>query len=65
MYKEYWGQGLERRELPASVPMPPGRIKRALRAHNAAGGVPKTTYTPLGVRRSQAVAKNDATDNLQ
>lgn len=64
MYKEYWGQALERRELPASVPMSPGRIKSALRAHKAAGGVPKTTYTPLGVRHSQAVAKIDVTDSL-
>ncbi|WP_031438378.1 hypothetical protein [Methylobacter tundripaludum] len=65
MYKEYWGQALEQRELPASVPMSPGRIKRALRAHKAAGGVPKTTYTPLGVRQSQGVVKNDAKDILQ
>jgi hypothetical protein len=62
MYKEYWGSTLEKRELPASVPMPPGRVKRALRAHKAAGGVPKTTYTPLGVRQSQGVMKNDAKD---
>lgn len=53
MYKEYWGQAIEQREMPASIPMPPGRIKRAIRAHKAAGGVPKTTYTPLGVRLSQ------------
>lgn len=65
MYKEYWGQALERREVPPSIPMSPGRIKRALRAHKAAGGVPKTTYTPLGVRRSQAAAKADAADGSE
>lgn len=65
MYKEYWGQALEQRELPASIPMLPGRIKRALRAHKAAGGVPKTTYTPFGVRQSQSAVKKDAKDGLQ
>lgn len=53
MYKAYWGQAIDQRELPASIPMSPRRVKRALRAHKAAGGVPKTTYTPLGVRQSQ------------
>lgn len=53
MYKEYWGQALEQRDLPPSVPMPPGRIRRALRAYKAASGTPMTTYTPIGVRRSQ------------
>lgn len=62
MYKEYWGQTLEKRELPASIPMSPRRIKHALRAHKAAGGLPKTTYMPLGVRQSQDVLKNDAKD---
>jgi hypothetical protein len=65
MYKEYWGQSIEQRESPASIPMPPGRIKLALRAHKAAGGVPKTTYTPLGARQSQKVVEKDATDGLQ
>lgn len=58
MYKEYWGQALDQRELPASIPMSAGRIKRALRAHKAAGGVPKTAYTPLGARQSKG-APND------
>lgn len=53
MYEEYWGQALVQRAAPASIPMSTGRIKRALRAHKAAGGVPTTTYTPLGVRNSQ------------
>lgn len=65
MYKEYWGQSLEPRELPASIPMPLGRIKRALRAHKAAGGLPKTTYTPLGVRQSQDKVKNKSQESLQ
>lgn len=65
MYKEYWGQALEQRDLPPSVPMPAGRIKRALRAYKAAGGVPKTTYTPLGVRQSQSPGKNGAKGNLK
>lgn len=65
MYKEYWGQAIEQRELPASIPMQPGRIKRALRAHRAAGGVPKTTYTPLGVRHSQKTVEKDAKDGLR
>lgn len=57
MYEEYWGQAIVQRELPASIPMPPGRIKRAMRAHKTAGGVPKTTYTPLGVRPSQKMVE--------
>ena len=65
MYKEYWGQEIEQRELPASIPMPPGRIKRALRAHKAAGGVPKTTYTTLGVRQSQKTVEKVAKDGLE
>lgn len=64
MYEEYWGTMLEQRELPASVPMSAGRIKRALQAHKAAGGIPKTTYTPLGVRHSQNIT-NCAEDILQ
>ena len=64
MYKEYWGYALERRELPASIPMAPGRIKRALRAHKAAGGVAKTTYTPSGTRRLKDVARINTEDNL-
>lgn len=65
MYKDYWGQSIEQRELPSSIPMPPGRIKRALRAHKAAGGVPKTTYMPLGVRQSQKTVEKNAKDGLQ
>ena len=53
MYKQYWGQTIDRREMPASIPMSSGRIKRAIRAHKAAGGVPRTKYTPFGVRSSQ------------
>lgn len=52
MYEEYWGQALVQRAVPASIPMSTGRIKRALRAHKASGGVPIVTYTPLGVRNS-------------
>ena len=59
MYKEYWGQALEQRASPPSIPMPLGRIKRALRAHKAAGGVAKTTYTPIGVRDAQNLARDD------
>lgn len=55
MYKAYWGYSIEQRESPASIPMSPERIKLALRAHRAAGGKPKTTYTSLGVRQSQKV----------
>jgi hypothetical protein len=65
MYKEYWGQAIEQREVPASIPMPLGRIKHALRAHKAAGGVPKRTYTSLGVRESQKAVEKDAKDGLQ
>lgn len=65
MYKAYWGQLIEQRELPASIPMLSGRIKRALRAHKAAGGVPKTKYTPLGVRQSQKAMEKDVQDGLQ
>lgn len=64
MYKEYWGQAIEQRELPASIPIPPGRIKRALRAHKASGGVPKTTYTSLGVRQSQTAVEKVAKGGL-
>ncbi|MDP3699346.1 MAG: hypothetical protein Q8R72_00410 [Hylemonella sp.] len=62
MYKEYWGLAIEQRETPASIPMPPGRIKRAMRSHKAAGGVPKTTYTPLGVRQSQKAVEKMEND---
>ena len=65
MYKEYWGYTLERRELPATIPMAPGRIKRAMRAHKAAGGAAKTTYTPLGTRRPKDVAKMNTKDSPQ
>lgn len=65
MYKAYWGQSIEQRESPASIPMLSGRIKRALRAHKAAGGVPKTTYTLLGVRQSQKAMEKDVQDGLQ
>lgn len=54
MYKEYWGYALEKREIPPSIPMSPGRIKRALRARKSAGGESKTTYTSLSVRQSQS-----------
>lgn len=53
MYKEFWGVAIEQREAPKSIPMPRGRIIRALSAHKAAGGVPKRTYTPRGVREWQ------------
>lgn len=65
MYKEYWGQAIEQRELPKSIPIPPERIKRALRAHKAAGGVPKTTYTLVGVRQSQRAEESDVEDALR
>jgi hypothetical protein len=65
MYEEYWGQKLEQRELPESIPMPQGRIKRAIRAHRVAGGTPKTTYTPIGVRQSQRVVDKDAKNGHQ
>lgn len=64
MYKEYWGQAMEQRDLPPSVPMLPGRIKRALRAYKEAGGVPKTTYTPLGVRQSQSPGQKGSKGDL-
>ena len=53
MYKEYWGVSIDKRPGISSIPMPPGRVKSALRAHKAAGGTPKRTYTLLGVRRSK------------
>jgi hypothetical protein len=56
MYKAYWGHSMDQRELPASIPMSSARIKRALRAHKAAGGDPRFAYTPLGVRRSREAA---------
>lgn len=65
MYKEYWGQAIAQRELPISIPMPKGRIKRAMRAHRAAGGAPKTTYTPLGVRQSPKSMKKTGKDSDQ
>ncbi|WP_342116530.1 hypothetical protein [Pseudoduganella sp. OTU4001] len=52
MYKEYWGLDIEQRELPPSIPMSQGKIKRAMRAHRAAGGEPKSAYTVVGVRKS-------------
>lgn len=64
MYKVYWGQVIEQRENPASIPIPHGRIKRALRAHQAAGGVPRTTYTPLRVRQSQRAMEKKTLDSL-
>lgn len=64
MYKAYWGQSIEQRESPAGIPMLPGRIKLALRAHKAAGGVPKTKYTLLGVRQSQKAMEKDVHDGL-
>jgi predicted CopG family antitoxin len=63
MYRNYWGHVIEQRQTPASIPMSKGRIKRALRAHKAAGGVPKITYTPLGVRQSQKTNVKSATDS--
>lgn len=65
MYKEYWGEAIEQRELPASIPMSAGKIKRAFKAHRAAGGIPKTKYTSLGVRASQKVATKTANDGVQ
>lgn len=57
MYEEYWGQEIGQRERPPTIPMPPDRIKQAFRAHKAAGGKPKSTYTPLGVRQSKIDAE--------
>lgn len=65
MYKDYWGQVISDRESPPSIPMPPGQIKRALRAHKAAGGSPKTTYTLLRVRESQKSKGNESQDEKQ
>lgn len=65
MYKAYWGQEMKQRELPASIPMAPGRIRRAMRAHKAAGGVPKATYTSIGVRESQRAVKKEAKEGPQ
>lgn len=53
MYTKYWGFSIAERDIPASMPMSQGQIKRAVRAFKAAGGVPKTTYTPIGVRLSE------------
>jgi hypothetical protein len=53
MYTKYWGFPIAERDVPASMPMSQGQIRRAMRAFKAAGGVPKTTYTPLGVRLSE------------
>jgi len=58
MYKKYWGIPMEERDVPPSIPMTQGQIKRAMRAFRAAGGVPKTTYTALGVRLSEKSPKN-------
>lgn len=65
MYKEYWGQAIELRESPSSIPMAPERVKCALKAHKAAGGVPKTTYTLLNVRLSQTEEESDVEDTLR
>lgn len=65
MYKAYWGEALEPREVPASIPMSRERITQAMRAHKAAGGVPKRTYTPLGVRVPQEKVEQDAKDDLR
>lgn len=63
MYKEYWGQEIEQRERAPTIPMPPSRVKQAFRAHKAAGGKPKSTYTPLGVRLARkGVEASDETD---
>lgn len=65
MYKDYWGQTIGDRDSPPSIPMPQGQIKRALRAHKAAGGTPKTTYTLLRVRESQKAKGNASQDEEQ
>jgi hypothetical protein len=65
MYQEYWGKAIEQRETPTSIPMPPERIRRALRAYKSAGGVPKTTYTPVGVRQSQKAVERDGTNGFE
>lgn len=56
MYKEYWGQDVEQRERLPSIPMRPERIKEAFRAWRTAGGKPRSTYAPIGVRQSQSDA---------
>lgn len=58
MYLEYWGQEIEVRDLPPSIPMSSKRIGEAFRAHRAAGGVPTKSYTPLGVRKSRDTIAN-------
>jgi hypothetical protein len=62
MYKEYWGQAFEQREAPASIPMSRERIRRALRAYKAKGGVPRTTFTPVGARQSKKVMEKNLED---
>ena len=57
MYREYWGQEIEQRDRPPTIPMSPDRIKLAFRAYKAAGGKPKSTYMPLGVRQSKNSAE--------
>jgi len=57
MYTKYWGQPIEERDVPPSIPMSQGQIKRAMRAFKATGGAPKTTYTALGVRLSEKSSK--------
>lgn len=54
MYKEYWGQEIKGRSMPVNVPMTPSRIKRALKANKAAGGISKTIYTPSGVKKDSS-----------
>lgn len=51
MYREYWGQEIEVRDLPPSMPMSKKKIREAFRAHRAAGGEPTKLYTTLGVRK--------------
>ena len=58
MYAKYWGLTIEARDTQPSIPMPKGQIKRAMRSVKAAGGEPRTTYTPLGVRLSEKLKKD-------
>jgi hypothetical protein len=63
MYEEYWGQRIEQRDLPPSIPMSAERIKHAVRAYRKAGGNATTKYTPVGVRRAQHAARPGAESN--
>ncbi|OWY27769.1 hypothetical protein CEJ42_16910 [Herbaspirillum robiniae] len=65
MYKEYWGQEIGLRELPSSIPMAPARVKRAVKAHKAAGGLAKTTYMLRNVRQLPRKNERGESDVLQ